>query len=119
METKYRAFTWGLLMPLVMAFPQTDPGKCMDYGLKNDFKNIRISICGNKMIYYEKDYDVGPFKDTCVVKFSRRRIKIVQSATNMFWYKRIYYGKDKKSVFLVFRESFLKPGKLEIPLVSD
>jgi len=93
--------------------------ECSHYVLKNDFKNIDIRICGNQLFYYEKDYDMGPYIDTCEVKFSGRNIVVIKSATNRFCYKKIFFSGDGKGIMLVFKQSAAKSKKLFVPEKPD
>ncbi len=106
-----------LLAPLMFfQFQNHKSYDCRNYILKNDFKNLIVRICNDSLFYFEKDYDMGPYKDTCKIKISGENMIIIKKLREEFPYEKISYGINKGSIFLKYKTSSGKIKKIKVPL---
>jgi len=107
------------LLPLfILLSSYKQPDNCVSYLFQNDFKRIKIKICGESLFYEAWDDDIGPFADTCKVRFSGDKVIIVKWTTHSFNHRKLNYRRNRQSLLLV-DGSGKKKRKLEIPIEEN
>ena len=67
-------------------------------------------------LLFEKDYDKGPYIDTCEIKVSGRNIILIKKLRGDFPYDKVYFSNNKASIILKDKIPSQKFKKTEVPL---